>query len=412
MSYSWILREFVQLHVFLKKFPRSDGQLSSLKLFASKIRFISSYLQAFGHADSEQKTLNKGVDMTTSRQQMHMNSIYLHHYEDYFLKVLRSDLFTYSLSLVFRKGDLNPPNITDRPSNVAAACALVKAVSELACVFMDQDISKSVPLDVLRSTYIGYLKEKNEAFFWKNEIEYEPIKIVSRRWYNAAYSSVVVFVLRSYQYIMADDQIKSLIQSSVIKLIGNFEVGEESLAAMILSSTPPDIVPSSLSTFLIHEFCFRSERAHIQFIHSQLIQHCINLRSPGHFDRLIGLKSLQYEAEVDPTIRKHDPTLLLPVGKHWLMLILAGHVEQSRDSDFKYDTSSKIIEDTLQVITYMESSVDSNAINKLSNGSKLYFVLNILLQDEEVIRNSNVQRYAFHGLYELNLINMISSLFF
>ena len=152
-----------------------------------------------------------------------------------------------------------------------------------------------------------------------------------------------------------------------------------------------------LPCFLVN--CVVSDRARTQLDHSFKLQHGFGLTSAGFGP--FALQSLLSAADQPsmPTSTNEGGKVedqLLPMGKFWLFQCLSGSV---RIGEGQFDAgtkeATKVIAAVLQLILDQDEAEEVMKITgystQLPMGSKLYHVMNVCLQSEEVLSNDIIQ---------------------
>mmetsp|Transcript_21093 Transcript_21093/g.23613 ORF Transcript_21093/g.23613 Transcript_21093/m.23613 type:complete len:1291 (+) Transcript_21093:89-3961(+) len=201
----------------------------------------------------------------------------------------------------------------------------------------------------------------------------------------------------------------SLVRSMVFSLLGRLQKGNESIAAVLYSSdalfqtsgTPVEEdnrsaeSSSPISSMFLGEVC-GSKRARKQLDHSFKLQHGFGLTSSGFgpfaLDSLIGNAG---QPNTGPSAPNSIEDLSFPFGKFWLWQCLSGSIRM-RDDTVVVGTeeATNVIAAVVELIVEQDETEEVMGIAGymacLPMGSKLYYLMNVCLQPEQVFRDERI----------------------
>jgi len=232
-----------------------------------------------------------------------------------------------------------------------------------------------------------------------------------RGWRNKAHFAVgriMANILSTRSSSLGVDSVQKalpLVQSFIFCLIGNFDHGEEAMAAILLSQNIIfDIIEDCTTTFsssrivqevLLREIMDTSSQSHVQLNHSfkLLVGHDIS-NSDGE---PLNLESLRCGADLqlkpptvsdNPEIISRNEVLSLPLGSDWLFKLLSGKIdlgEEPRQRSIRLQSTSNIVISTLKLILYLEKQ-NTQYTRNTKLGFKMYYLMNACLFPEEILR--------------------------
>ena len=217
----------------------------------------------------------------------------------------------------------------------------------------------------------------------------------------------------------ADDGLR-LLRAMSFALIGRLKVGDEAIAAVLLSQDVLFVTPSfndrnnqgsPLQAMLLRELV-NSPRSQSQLDHSFKLHrgHGITTAGLGAF----GLESLRSDAEfVAPPTRANEDGQdrsiavepLIPLGKVWLWQVLSSTIDPPPETsaqqraELLHDAAAVIVS-SLELLTYLERGASSRVYtSQIHSGAKLYHLSNSCLFPEEVLRHEKFEQ-LFCSLFE------------
>lgn len=123
------------------------------------------------------------------------------------------------------------------------------------------------------------------------------------------------------------------------------------------------------------------------------IQHSASLNRSFLQDQPItpNLQSLRSEADSPGPKRDSDgSSVVLPLGQHWLWNILAG----SASSDTTTERIVHVLTSTLKLLDELEEAASNGSCHyarTLMNGSKMYFLMNVCTQSEDILAEETIE---------------------
>ena len=291
----------------------------------------------------------------------------------------------------------------------ATACAFIDALSSLLytmsiseCRQLAEGQAKVVLTAILSKFKAIFMKWMNEPTTASITIDSHPkFERARRGWLNATNFHVSIFAL-THLHISdscADTTELELIRSHAFSLIGRLQLGEEAFASMLFSidglfrtnDESRSIDASPLSSFFMQELCATS-LARQQLDHSFKLHYgCgITANEWGPFE----IRTLLSECDAqEPRSSAPFSELLLPIGSLWLWKVLSGatmhEVENVGNSEDEMDIRSASLELLLLLEDQKVSTAYSYA-SQVPDGAKLYYLMNIFLQSESVLRNDRI----------------------
>lgn len=192
----------------------------------------------------------------------------------------------------------------------------------------------------------------------------------------------------------------------VFSLLGNLERGNESIAVVLFSQDflfTPIGNPlqgafsgsSALSSMFLGELC-GSERARKQLDHSFKLQHGFGITSAGYGS--FALDSLLSDAD-QAGPRSSSGDLLLPLGRLWLWQTLSGFIRMSHQAvESGTSEATNVVSTVLGVLLELEEgdrpNMPSGYGSHIPLGTKLYYLMNVCLHPEVLLRDERVTELA------------------
>jgi hypothetical protein len=228
--------------------------------------------------------------------------------------------------------------------------------------------------------------------------------LAQRGWITSSHFAIARFLANA---ISSEDLISSsdvgLVRLLVFSLLGRLERGDESLAAVLFSQDilfringdpleePPPSSP--ISSMFLGEIC-GSDRARAQLDHSFKIHHGFGITSVG-FGAFM-LESLLSDAG-QPVLQESPAELVLPIGTLWLWQTLSG-VIQMKDEAVLTGTNeaASVVSACLSIVLELEQEEDPSSESRggyaarIPLGAKLYYLLNVCLHPESILRDDRV----------------------
>jgi hypothetical protein len=176
-------------------------------------------------------------------------------------------------------------------------------------------------------------------------------------------------------------------------VIGRLGRGEESTATVLFScdrlfcsltrNTAVSMNSSPISSFFVRELCL-TPLARAQLDHSFKLRTGLGISS----DRLgpFELESLRSEADTPPGANEE---LLLPLGSFWLWKVFSGSVVDPKNNA----EAVGVLKHTLELVYELETKNESGALgytDRLNIGGRLYYLMNLALQSEDIISNEKM----------------------
>ncbi|KAL7558218.1 hypothetical protein ACA910_016099 [Epithemia clementina (nom. ined.)] len=209
-------------------------------------------------------------------------------------------------------------------------------------------------------------------------------------WRNLAHLLAVEIVLDQ----LRDDDADPIIALGLsCALVGRFQMGEEALAQKLLKLTlvlpPPNQTHyARLSAMLLSNLNSTSERT-AQLNHSIQLYNRFVPQVESIQDLLVNLSP--------PSAKSSD--MLFPVGRYWIWKVFAGSSDnvtlggrENLSTDFV-----AVVEAACQIILELERAASNGQCHYCTNlnmGGKLYYVMNLCLQDEAFLDHEEVTDVA------------------
>ena len=280
----------------------------------------------------------------------------------------------------------------DELEQEVASCAFVDALLSLATTvshsYDSEQLNNSLVMSVRQFLMecLGFSDSNAGA-----KSETRNVTERSRRyWLNRTHASLTRFLAHT----STTDRIDSVTQTLALTVIGRLERGDERTATLIFScdnlfhchSIETPLGPSPVSTFFVRQLCLTAQ-ARSQLDHSFKLRCALGITSDklGPFE----LKSLRsYSDCFSPEASQLD---LLPMRRLWLWKTFAGvAVDPQIGSEV-----IPLLSTVLQLICHLEmdATKDSAFLGyaaHLSQGGRLYYLMNLCLQPEDVIGSDNI----------------------
>ena len=237
----------------------------------------------------------------------------------------------------------------------------------------------------------------------------KPIALSRTCWIDAAqYSLCKFFLIHDFE-----DKIwieLHVIRDMVFSLLGRLKVGDESMAAVLLSQDSlfateglggGDALP--IQAMLLRELC-HSTPSQVQLDHSFKLHrgHGITSTGKGAF----GLESLRSVADIHrPLENQEDDNFtqpLIPLGKVWLWQVLSSTINSSPQTSAEQrfvllSSGMAVITSCLELLSSMEESCSAYS-SQIPQGTKLYHLSNCCFFPEEILRKEQFD-VLFSGLF-------------
>ncbi len=232
------------------------------------------------------------------------------------------------------------------------------------------------------------------------------------RWTNQCQFSVAKFCFHSISVgLVSTSSEISAVRGLVFALLGRLRKGDESIAAVLFSSdilfqtsgnpvqNNSDAAASSsspISSMFLGEIC-GSQEARKQLDHSFKLQHGFGITSAGfgcfQLDSLLSNAELPNSA---PSVSRDSPDeKSFPLGRLWLWQSLSGSIRM-RDEAVTSGTkeAAEVIVAVLELILDLDETEEitknGGYAGQIPTGSKLYYLMNVCLHHEEVLRDERV----------------------
>lgn len=309
----------------------------------------------------------------------------------------------------------------------ASACAFINAYFSITLVLLRskapnrhiEDIKRSFHRKIVEMIIMG-LKSASETpaaeSAGNDYSEKSPSSLSSARvrWINQSQFAVAKLCFHSISMglIKTSSEI-SLVRGLVFSLLGRLQKGNESIAAVLFSSDilfqtsgnpiqnedaalTASSLPSPISSMFLAEIC-GSEYTRKQLDHSFKLQHGFGITSAGFGP--FQLDSLLSSAEIPnsvPSAAKDNPgEETFPLGSLWLWQCLSGSIRMTDDVVASgTNEAADVIAAVLELILDLDETeeiVDSvGYAGQLPIGSKLYYLMNVCLHHEHVLRDERI----------------------
>ena len=229
------------------------------------------------------------------------------------------------------------------------------------------------------------------------------VPLAERGWINQCHFAVskLLFHALSTNIIHSSSDI-DLLRMLVFSLLGRLQRGDESMAAVLFSqdtlfqpSCGPlqdDTMPSSspISSMFLGELC-GSDRARKQLDQSFKLHHGYGITAEGFGP--FALDSLLSDA--DQPGRSSPTDMVLPVGNLWLYQALSGAIRMKNEVVAKGTMeAANVVSDVLGLLLELEEveldDSHSGYATRIPLGIKLYYLMNVCLHPETVLRDDRV----------------------
>jgi hypothetical protein len=312
-------------------------------------------------------------------------------------------------------------------ASLAAGCAFLKGFLSVVSAFslseshndhirglkqsLDQTLTQLF-LDVERAVKCS---EGGDNALHKHRVR--PLSSVHNGWLIQGHYAVAKFLV----LMVSTSRINSssdltVVRSIVFSLLGRLQRGDEAVAAVLFSAdvlyqTSSDAVndsiegttPSPLSSMFLGELC-GSDRERVQLDHSFKLHHGFGITSDGfgHFG-LESLLSTAYMASPPPLNPSKKSNIsevsVLPLDRLWLWQTLSGSIRVNSGNVMKgTEEARNVIRTTLDLLLELEEGEEiANIVgysSSIQSGSKLYYVMNVCLQPEDIIRDNGINSAA------------------
>ena len=352
----------------------------STRLKAACLRLLQSYASIYAPIDNQKP--------------IHLSEFFLA--ESYpLLANLKGLIVDGTLAMAIEQG------ICNKSSNVineAVCCALVDAFAALSTSF----VSIWDSLECASQVMLTDISNSYENLFTVMNIRLHASDRARQGWLNQTQFRIVRLLLDTADDDLAFRSVRSL----AFDLLGRLEKGEEAQAAILFSNDKlfiplnPNVGTSSgLSSMFISELC-SSNVAQMQADHSFKLLRGFGITTDGWGP--FTLDTLLSDAERSNS--SNDAEKLLPLGKLWLWQVLSGEIRNSFLESFS-EQHSLVLVSCLELILDIELTSDALA-KSTPLGSKLYFLLNLCLAPESILRSNDVHtlslRLVDHYVQQLN----------
>jgi hypothetical protein len=307
--------------------------------------------------------------------------------------------------------------MTDTASE-ASCCAYLESIASMIMTIeksasqqgniMVRGLTKSVVGQFTERILQGLKSAKEQEMASSTEaLSSKGVPSAQRGWINQCHFTIAKFLAHALatEVVITSSADISLVRMFVFSLLGRLERGNESMAAVLFSidslfqpnSNPLDeqTVPaaSPISSMFLGELC-GSDRARKQLDHSFKLQKGFGI-TPDGFGPFM-LDSLLSDAD-QPGPTPHTSELVLPIGKLWLWQALSGVIQMKEEAVVKgTNEAANVVSACLGVVLELEQEEDLSEENcfgyasRIPLGAKLYYLLNVCLHPEEVLRDDRV----------------------
>jgi hypothetical protein len=295
----------------------------------------------------------------------------------------------------------------------AAACAFLESCSSLLLTLetsshgnrMVRELSRSVVKRFSERILQGLSTTTSER---ASTAVFEPkeMPLAQRGWINQSHFAVSKFLFHCMSTgVLAASPDVHLVRMLVFSLVGRLERGNEAMAAVLFSqdglfepnSNPlkgDDSNSSPISSMFLGELC-GSDRARTQLDHSFKLQHGFGI-SPEGFGAF-ALDSLLSDAEQPGS----SDELVLPIGTLWLWQSLSGSIRMKEETVSKGTMeAANVVSAVLGLLLELEEGealMGEGCLGysaRIPLGAKLYYLMNVCLHHEEVLRDDRVMDSA------------------
>ena len=453
MAGAWFSPHVQKCAAFLKEAASSTGNVDAAgtKMLAARLRFLLSYVAASAPSDimklaavTEEETM--GAKISDVDKSAFVSVVSRSECIEVLQAVFKSGLLKIALPKVLSwafvsewKGPLRVPidfmatSIDEEASSCALLSAFVSLLSNMVnneSIFDDGFGSTDQRSEVISiADEFCCLVFSTLSTLSGNDFEVAVSPAARSGWIDAALYVLVKFLSSAKQRdstcsVLAsnaeDNAELRWLREMAFALIGRLKVGDEAMAAVLLSqdilfATPSLDVKrnqgSPLQAMLLQELV-NSPRSQSQLDHSFKLHrgHGITAAGIGPF----GLESLRSDAEfVAPPDRAADNGQgrgiavepLIPLGKLWLWQVLSSTIDpppeaSAQQRDELLNDAAAVIISSLELLSYMEKGPSSNGYtSQINPGAKLYHLSNSCLFPEEVLRHEKFEQ-LFCSLFQ------------
>ena len=455
MAGAWLSPHVQQCVIFLKQIASADNaNANSARLTAARLRFLLSYVAASAPSDImklaviEEETM--GTKMNDVDKSAFVSVVSRRDCISALQAIFKSGLVDAILNKVLVwafvsewKGPLQVPTSRSASSSFpeeANSCAFLSAfVSMLSNMINNESIFDDGNGSMEERAEVKSIADEFSSLVYSTlsalsatDLGATPIPTAAQSgWIDVTLYVLVKFLCsmkRQYSNALsandeaeteADDGLR-LLRAMSFALIGRLKVGDEAIAAVLLSQDVLFVTPSfndrnnqgsPLQAMLLRELV-NSPRSQSQLDHSFKLHrgHGITTAGLGAF----GLESLRSDAEfVAPPTRADEDGQgrnivvepLIPLGKVWLWQVLSSTIEPPPETsaqqraELLHDATAVIVS-SLELLTYLERGASSRVYtSQIHSGAKLYHLSNSCLFPEEVLRHEKFEQ-LFCSLFE------------
>lgn len=385
----------------------SFSKASDICLMAARLHFLQSYFAAI----KQEANLQGSGDIQLDRE---------HHFDldelVFALQNLSKRKDTQQVLQMIASCDSDPCALdanegwVDLVSTLqeASACAFVDSLASILHTISIHHARKQVN-DQSQDTVSSLLSKFGATFAnWVNIPTapsigtYSQPKISSarRKWLNATAFHVVRFNVTDLNEAESstDDTALESIRSFAFSLVGCLQLGEESFAAILFSedmlfriSNQSSPEPSPVSSLLMQELC-ATPLARQQLDHSFKLHYGFGITATEWGPFRIATLLSETDSQ-DPRSSTPFSELLLPMGPLWLYKILSGTANQEEASRTELVNETEIIASCLKLLVDLENastSLSSSHAKHIPTGAKLYYLMNVFLHAESVLRDDRI----------------------
>lgn len=196
-----------------------------------------------------------------------------------------------------------------------------------------------------------------------------------------------------------------IVRAHAYSLIGRLQLGEEAFAAILFSndalfrtSKQSPLSASALSSFLMQELC-ATPRSRQQLDHSFKLHYGFGITANEWGPFQIGTLLSETDSQEARSSSGPFAELLLPLGHLWLWKILSGIMNQAQaeetvSAEQDPNDETKILSECLEILLHLESTESTEVLNfyaaQVPDGAKLYYLMNVLLHSERVLRDDRI----------------------
>lgn len=281
------------------------------------------------------------------------------------------------------------------------------------------ELTRSVSKHVLERILQG-LRDASHQAPQTSSMSSRPAPLAQRGWINQCHFAA----FKVFSHCLAIGEIQSssdlhLIRMMVFNVLGRLERGNEAIAAVLFSQdvlfqakgNPLDMgdesdnlpagvnsASSPISSLFLSELC-GSEFARKQLDHSFKLQHGFGVTKDGL--GAFALDSLLSDADNQPKSPSSpfSADLSLPLGKLWLWQGLSGQIRIKEEGAVAqgFDEATNVVAAILGLLMeledgddLMDSSMAAGYSARIPLGAKLYYLMNVCLHTESVLRDDRV----------------------